>query len=563
MIPVRLRPSNARLALFMGLAVVFLVALFARTFYVQVIAAPDLRAKGQEQYSRVIQLDAPRGIIYDRDGCRLAVSQTMATVYANPKQIGDPLTVAKVLAPILEQPVDSLLEKLNQNTGFKYLARKIEADRGEKVVALDLDGIFVCAEDKRVYPTGALAPQVLGFVGTDNVGLAGLEKEYEELLAGRPGQLQVVSDLSGNRLATTNLEEAAPGGSITLTIDKDIQFQVEQVLVDVVEEFHAKKACAVVIEPHSGEILAMANTPVFDTNAYGTVDEQDRRNWVVTDQYEPGSTFKMVVAAAALEAGLVTPETVFKLGKDIQVYDRVVHESHKDLPEVRELTVTDILAQSSNVGAVTLGLELGKDRLVDMIEMFGFTKKLGIDFPGEAPGTMLSPDKWSGTTIANVPIGQGISASPLQLATAYAAIANDGVLVQPHLVRGATSPWTRRVVSQTVAADLREMLAVTVEDGTGTRAQVAGYQVAGKTGTAQKVDEENGGYADDRFVASFVGMVPADQPRLVILVMVDEPGTEHLGAWVAAPAFSKIADLSLRILGIPPGEGDVTVSKGD
>ncbi len=554
MTPVNLRPNNRRLALFMGFAVIFLAALFARTFYVQVVAAPDLQAKGQQQYSQTVKLDAPRGIIYDRDGCRLAVSQTMATVYANPRQVKDPSSTAEALAPILDRPVGELLEKLNEDSGFKYLVRKIKAAKGEEVKALELDGIFVCAEDKRVYPAGTLAPQVLGFVGTENTGLAGLEREYDDLLAGEAGALQVMSDLSGNRLSTTYLEEASPGDSITLTIDKDIQFEVEKVLSDIVKEFEAQKACAVVLEPDSGEILAMANTPVFDTNDYGSVDEKDRRNWIVTDQYEPGSTFKMVVAAAALEEGLVTPETTFTLGKEIQVYDRVVHESHENVPEERELSVTEILAQSSNVGAVTLGLELGKDRLVSMIEKFGFTKKLGIDFPGEASGMMLPADEWSGTTIANVPIGQGISASPLQLAAAYAAIANDGILVQPHLVRDISSPWTRRVVSANVAAQLRAMLAVTVEDGTGTNAQIAGYQVAGKTGTAQKVNEEEGGYADDRFVASFVGMVPADHPRLVILVMVDEPSTEHLGARVAAPAFAKIAELSLRMLGIPPSE---------
>ncbi len=551
-----LRPSNKRLALFMGFAVVFLLALFARTFYVQVVAAPDLKAKAESQYSRTLCIDAARGVIYDRDGSRLAVSQSTATVYANPKQVEDAADTARRLAPLIGRPAHEVLEKLSTDSGFVYLARKIPLDKGDEVKALDLPGVLVCAEDKRVYPTKALAPQVLGYVGTDNEGLAGLELQYDELLSGTPGELRVVSDRVGNRLSTTSLQEAVPGTSITLTIDQDIQFEVERVLARVVEEFKAKKACAVVLEPATGEILAMANTPTFDTNIFPSVAEKDRRNSVVTDQYEPGSTFKMVVAAGALEAGLVTPSTTFTLGPTIQVYDRVVHEAHDDVPAVRELSVTDILAQSSNVGAVTLGQKLGKDRLVDIIERFGFTQKLGIDFPGEAEGSMLPREKWSGTTIANVPIGQGISASPLQLAASYAAIANDGVLVQPHLVRDVTQPWTRRVVSERVATQLRTMLAVTVEDGTGTNAQVAGYEVAGKTGTAQKVDEVNGGYADDRFMASFVGMVPADDPALVILVMVDEPSTEHLGARVAAPAFAEIAGLSLRILGVPPNSGE-------
>jgi cell division protein FtsI (penicillin-binding protein 3) len=280
------------------------------------------------------------------------------------------------------------------------------------------------------------------------------------------------------------------------------------------------------------------------------VQESDRRNMAVTDQYEPGSTFKMVVVAAALEAGLVTPETVFSLKPTITVYDREVHEAHEDVPAVRDFTVTQILAKSSNVGTVTLGLEVGKARLVDMIRNFGFIEKTGLDFPGEVDGQMLAPEKWSGTTIANVPIGQGIAVTPLQLAAAYAAIANGGIMVQPHLVRGAEAS-SRQVVSKKVADQLRQMLLVTVEDGTGKLAQVKGYEVAGKTGTAQKV-KETGGYYEDHVVASFVGMVPANNPRLVILVTVDDPATQQFGSYVAAPAFAQIAGFSLRRLGIPP-----------
>lgn len=548
--------TNKRLALFMGFALLFLAALLVRAFYVQVIAAPGLQKKADDQHIRTVQLDAPRGIIYDRDGEELAISETMATVYADPGQIKDPAAVAQRLTPILDRSADELLAKLNSGANCEVLARKIDRVAGQQVKDLQITGVWVSSEDKRVYPKGALAPQLLGFVGTDNKGLAGIEIEYEDVLAGSPGQMQVVSDLAGNRLATISVREARPGDSITLTIDEDIQFETEKVLAGLMEEFQAKRACAVVIDPSNGEILAMGSTPLFDTNAFGSVEEQDRRNWVVTDQYEPGSTFKMVVTAAALEAGLVSPETTFSLGREIQVYDRVVHESHENIPAVRELTVTQILAQSSNVGTVKLGLEVGKERLVDMIRKFGFTERLDIDFPGEAAGQMLAPEKWSGTTIANVPIGQGIAVSPLQLAAAYAAVANDGRLVQPHLVRGEDEPWTRRVVSETVAAQLRGMLTDTVSDGTGKLAQVKGYEVAGKTGTAQKVKTDGSGYSEDRFIASFVGMVPADAPRLVILVMVDEPANTHLGAYVAAPAFARIADFSLKHLGIAPTAPD-------
>jgi cell division protein FtsI (penicillin-binding protein 3) len=547
--------TNKRLALFMGLALMFLVLLLGRTFWVQVVAAPGLQARADDQSVRTIVLEAARGTIYDRNGESLAVSQTMASVYANPSQIEDPAAVAKQLAPVLGLAEEQLVTKLSGDSCFRYLARKIEQSVGAKVEQLDIVGIGVCPEVKRVYPKGALAPQLLGFVGGDeDKGLAGLELQYEDLLAGEPGESKIVKDRDGNRLATVSTKEAVPGESISLSIDAKIQYEAEKVLTEAVEQFQAKKACAVVLDPSTGEILAMANTPVFDANDYASdlVLESDRRNMVVTDQYEPGSTFKMVTVAAALEAGLVTPQTHFRLGREITVYDMTVHEAHdENLPDVRDLTVTEIVSKSSNVGTVTLGLKVGKTRLVEMIEKFGFTQKLDIDFPGEIDGQMRPLEEWYGTTIANVPIGQGIAVTPLQLAAAYAAIANDGIMVQPHLIEDFAEPWSRQVISKKVAAELREMLTVTVSDGTGTQAQVQGYEVAGKTGTAQKV-KEGGGYYEDRFVASFVGMVPADDPQLVILVTVDEPATQHFGSSVAAPAFAKIAAFALRRLGIAP-----------
>jgi cell division protein FtsI/penicillin-binding protein 2 len=547
--------TNKRLALFMGFAVVFLVVLMGRTFWVQVVAAPALQEKAEGQSVRTITLDAPRGTIYDRGGEVLAMSRQMASVYANPSQIKDAADAAAKLAPVLGLAEEELLSKLNGDGVFRYLARKIDTAVGDRVEELKISGIGVCAESKRVYPKGPLAPQLLGMVGGDtDSGLAGLELQYEDELAGQAGELQIVRSRSGSRLATNSLKEAVAGEDIHTTIDAEIQYQTEKVLSDTVARFEAKKACAVVLDPTTGEILAMANTPVFDANQYASsaIQESDRRNMAVTDQYEPGSTFKMVVVAAALEAGLVTPDTMFHLKPTITVYDREVHEAHMDdVPPIRDFTVTQILAKSSNVGAVTLGLEVGKASLVDMIRRFGFTEKLDIDFPGEAGGQMLAPEKWSGTTIANVPIGQGIAVTPLQLVAAYAAVANGGVMLQPHLVKDQGESWSRRVVSETTAAQLRQMLTVTVEDGTGKLAQVEGYSVAGKTGTAQKV-KETGGYSEDHVVASFVGMVPAADPKLVILVTVDDPAVAQFGSSVAAPAFAKIAAFALRRLGIPP-----------
>ncbi len=555
-----MRRSNKRLALFMGVALVFFFGLFGRAFYVQVVAAPDLQRQAAEHTTRTIELNARRGTIYDRNGQPLAISQAMATVYATPGDVKDPAAAAAQLAPILGVSESDIYQKLSSGAGFKYLARRVALSIGVQVKELDIEGITVIEEDKRVYPMGALAPQLLGFVGGDDYkGIAGLELQYDDSLSGTPGELTVLSDLlTGNRVKTIATREAVPGESITLTIDAEIQFKMEQVLAGVVEQFKAQKAFGVVLDPETGEVLAMANTPVFDANDYAgaALQEADRRNAVVSDQYEPGSTFKMLVVASALEAGLVTPDSTFELGPDITVYDRVVHEAHDDVPKVRHLSVTEILAQSSNVGAVTLGLKVGKERLAQMVSAFNFTEKLGIDFPGEAAGEMPKAEEWSGTTIANVPIGQGVAVTPLQMAASYAAVANDGILVQPHILKADADFWSRRVINPVVAAQLREMLKVTVDDGTGSRARVEGYEVAGKTGTAQKVNHEAGGYYEDRYVASFVGMVPAVDPELVILVMVDEPTTSHLGALVAAPAFSEIAAFAVNRLGIAPSASD-------
>lgn len=536
-------------------SLVFVVALFAvlavKAVQIQVVHGSEYEAIAQRQQVREFTTSSKRGVIYDRNGEELAVSRRMASIVADPLLVQDPVAAAEALAPILGLEASTLADKLTGDNRFAFLARKIDPALGRQVLDLGLRGISVQPEEKRVYPKGALAPQVLGYVGTDNVGLAGIEKQYDEQLTGVSGKRGVVGDPFGRTLGVIFDQEGREGRSVVLTIDEKIQFVAEQAVATAVEKFGALKGTAIVLDPRSGEVLAMANVPYFDANEFGLQKEEERRNASVTDQYEPGSTFKMVVAAAALEGGLVQPDTSFDLAPTITIYDRTVHEAHEDIPAVRSLTVTEILAQSSNVGAVTLGLEVGKELLVDAIHDFGFTDRTGIDFPGEAVGSMLSPDEWSGTTIANVPMGQGISVTPIQLAAAYGAIANGGVYVQPHLAKGAAIVPSRRVISEEVARQLRDMLRVTVATGTGQEAQIEGYVVAGKTGTAQKV-LPSGGYSNDTFIASFIGMVPADDPALVILVSIDEPTVEYYGSLVAAPAFAQIADFALRRFGIPP-----------
>lgn len=552
--PVRRSQANRRILASACLLALAFLLLAGRSFYLQVVRASEYAPRAERQQLARQEIPVKRGIIYDRGGDELAVSKRMATIAVDPIELKDKPGAARLLAPMLQMEESDILAKLAQPGNFVYLGRRIDPAIGECVTAMEIPGVIVRSEDKRIYPNGALASQVLGYVGTDNVGLAGIELQYDQVLSGKDGSRQVLTDLSGRPLEIVAEEAPQEAASITLTIDKDIQYLTEQVLAQTVEQHEALRGGAIVLDPRTGEIVAMANTPIFDANEYGNMPSEAQRNACITDQFEPGSTFKMVLVAAALSAGIVTPDTVYKLAPSIQVWDRVVHEAHEEVPEEREMTVTEILAQSSNVGAVTLGMDVGKERLVQMIRDFGFTAKLDVDFPGEVAGMMLEPDKWSGATIANVPIGHGISASALQLAAAYGAVANDGILVQPHLVRDHTDLYARRVVSAEVAATIRSMLVATVAEGTGKAARVSGYTVAGKTGTAQKVKKGGGGYSHDEFVASFIGMVPAESPRLVIFVWVDEPTNGYLGSEVAAPAFAKIAAFALTQLGIPPSE---------
>jgi cell division protein FtsI (penicillin-binding protein 3) len=396
---------------------------------------------------------------------------------------------------------------------------------------------------------------VLGYAGVDNHGLAGLELSLERVLGGRDGRERIVKDASGEVIDTVPSQTERDGTDVYLTLDHTIQATAQAVLSQTVAQWHAKSATAIVLDPRTGGVLAMATSPSFNANDYSQVARDFQRNRAVTDTYEPGSTFKLVTVAGALSQHLVTPSTRFVLPYSIHVADRVIHDAEPRGTEM--MSVAQILARSSNVGAITLAEQLGQHDLAHWISRFGFGRRTGIDYPGESPGIVLPERRWSGSTIGNVPIGQGISVTPIQLASAYAAVANRGVWRRPHLVDhvgdGATvRPARRRIVSRAVAVQLLQMLKNVVLDGTGTLAAVPGYQVAGKTGTAAKVDPD-GTYSKTRYVASFIGIVPASRPRLVILVSVDEPRGAIWGGVVAAPAFSQIAKFDLQYL-----EGGIT-----
>jgi cell division protein FtsI (penicillin-binding protein 3) len=541
------RVPNRRIRLLLVFFTLAFLAAFGRAVWLQAVHAQPLArlARGQQQVT--IDLPAARGSILDRNGVELAIGKQAITVYANPRHIADPRATAIAAGRALRVDANRLYSRLaDRSRGFVYLARKADPKRAEALRSLELTGIGFYPEERRVYPQGTVASHVLGFAGLDNRGLAGLELALDGTLTGRNGRRTVVRDPFGRTLEVLSSVPAHEGRSVRLTLDNTLQANAESVLLRTVRRWGAKAATAVVLDPRTGEVLAMAAQPGFDANRFPRTSRDVQRNRAVTDTFEPGSTLKVVTVAGALSEGLVTPSTPFSLAPTIQVADRVIHEAHRDWTE--RMTVAQILSRSSNVGTITLAEQLGRDRLERWIARFGFGRKTNLDFPGEIAGIL--PSYWSGSTIGTLPIGHGIAVTPIQMAAAYGAVANGGVWLRPRLV--ADRPIKRRrVVSKAVSDQLMSMLEDVVIEGTGQEAEVEGYQVAGKTGTAAKPDP-SGGYSSSRYVASFVGVVPASAPRLVVLVTVDEPRGAIWGGVVAAPAFQEIARFALQYLEIPP-----------
>jgi cell division protein FtsI (penicillin-binding protein 3) len=549
------RVVNRRIRLFLAALVLAFGVLLLRAAWLQGVRAQSLSRLAQSQHREQVTIPAGRGTIYDRTGAQLALGEQAITVYANPRQITNPRTAAEAASRALGVDETQLLARLSDRShGFVYVARQADAPRARALQRLKIPGFGFYPEERRSYPLGSVAAQVLGYVGVDGTGLSGLELANNRELAGRAGQETIVTDPGGRTIDVLSDRPEVEGRDLYLTIDQTIQANAESVLRQTVRKWGAKSATAIVLDPRTGAILAMAVQPGYDANAFPDAPRDLQRNRAVTDTYEPGSTFKLVTVGAALSERLVTPSTRFVLPYSIQVADRVIHDAEPR--GTVNYSVAQILSHSSNVGAITLAQLLGKDRLASWISRFGFGQKTGVDFPGESPGIVLPKDQWSGSTIGNVPIGQGIAVTPVQMASAYAAIANRGVWSRPHLVDhvdggGRPSLHRRRVVSRPVAAELMTMMRDVVAEGTGIYAAIPGYQVAGKTGTAQKPDP-HGGYSLDKYVASFVGIVPASRPRLVVLVAVDEPRGAIWGGVVAAPAFAEIGRFDLQYLEVPP-----------
>lgn len=516
----------------------------------------------ENQRERVIPFPARRGAIFDRNGESLAVSLDHEMIFVDPAHVEDVTATATALGPVIDIPAEELIPKLSgtiPGDRFEYIARQVSPDVAKKVRALDLEGIYFEDEPKRYYPGGRLAAHLLGFVNVDGTPFGGVEGAYDGVLKGEAGEMTLEQDPSGRALPQAEFKQTRPepGRSLFLTVDKDVQYFAEHTLAGAVEQFSADAGSAIVMRVGTGEILAMANVPTYDPNRAGRSDPAAQRNRAVTDVYEPGSAFKIVTASGALEEGVVTPKTTYVVPDNLQVADRVINDSHPHAAE--KMTVSEIIEQSSNVGTIKIGLELGGARLQRYMKVFGFGSRTGLDFPGESPGIMLPRAEWSGSTIATLPIGQGVAVTPLQMATAYGTIANDGVWVEPKLLystmddsgkmRTASAPSTKRIISHKTALQMRKILTRVVRKGTGLEAAVPAYQVAGKTGTAQQ-PIPGGGYGNS-YVGSFGGFAPASRPEIVVFVMLDEP-RPIWGGSTAAPTFRAIMEFTLRHLGVSP-----------
>jgi cell division protein FtsI (penicillin-binding protein 3) len=551
-----MRQIDRRLGLlFCTFLLLFSLAL-VRAFWLQGVRGGALRAEARSQQVTRVTIPGQRGRVLDRNGKVLAASEDAADVIATPYQVKNPGRTALRLHDVLAEPTPELAEALSdRSSGFAYLARKVDPTTAARVENLHIAGISTVPTSRRFYPQGELASQVIGAVGTENQGLTGLEHAENDVLGGANGEQDVVHDALGRPLRMETVTPPSVGEDIQTTIDAAIQDRTEEALSETAEHYEAKGAAAIVMNPNTGEILAMANWPTFDPNDLSQAAPEQLENRATGFTYEPGSTFKAFTAAAALEDHVVTPSTSFYLPTEIQVYDRTIGEAHERPP--LDATVAEILAMSSNVGAVRIGLAEGADRFSQWINRLGFGSPTGLDYPGEERGIVPELDEYSGSTMGNLPIGQGLAVTPMQMATGYAAIADGGILRQPTLIEsvgGQTvdhDAGARRVLSARTSAQLRGMLEGVLEPGgTASSVSVPGYVLAGKTGTAQKV--ENGTYSDTRYVASFVGFAPAQRPKLLVAVVVDEPLYVHTGGAVAAPVFGEIAEFALPYLGIRP-----------
>jgi len=560
-----------RVTLLVGVLGVAFGAIQARLLQVQVLESPELRRAARAQQETVVPLDPKRGPIFDRNGKELALSVDVDSVYADPSRVPNATLAGRRLAAALGVRFEEIRGRLKNGKRFAWIERKITPAERRAVERLHIPGIGFVKESKRYYPKEGLAAHVLGYAGLDNQGLDGIEYLLDREVRGRPGRLLALRDGRGGHALGYNERAPTAGHSVVLSLDEVIQHIAERELEETVTEHRALGGTAIVMRPDTGEILALANRPTFDPNTYARFPADTRRNRAIGALYEPGSTFKIVTAGAALDEKKVTPATViFCENGSIQIGKFRIQEDR--LP-FGYLSVREIVEKSSNVGAVKLGQTMSSSVFYRHLTDFGFGRTTGVDLPGESRGLLRSPSEWSGLSQASLSIGQEVGVTPLQSVVAVAAVANGGVLRRPWIVAGLigedgslsrtgrAADSGRRILSPETAAELTSILEAVVTDGTGRAAALPGYRVAGKTGTAQKIDE-TGRYSHGKYVASFVGFVPSHNPALAIIVVVDEPHGGFHGGEIAAPAFARIALPALQYLGVMPEEGGVVLNRG-
>jgi len=550
-------PMQLRIGKLFAVFVILLAAAGVRTFYLGAFQAGKLRQVADGQQLSEVKMPALRGAILDRNGVPLAISQAGEDISATPYLVKQPVAAATRIAAILglrESTVENALTK--PNTGFVYIERGVPEATAQRVAGLHIPGLTLTPVGLRSYPAGPLAAQVLGTVGVDGNGLAGLEYSKNSVLSGANGVRREINDARGEPISVVDVKAARPGRAVTLTLDSSLENAVENVLAAVGAQYRPQSATAIVMDPQSGAILAMANWPRVNANDVTAAPASAATNRAVGMDFEPGSTFKVVAIGGALQDGLVTPSTNFYLPASLQIYDRTIHDAEARGPE--EATVAQILAKSSNIGAIEIGGKLGGARFNHWVSRLGFGRPTGVDLPGEERGIVPQPSQYSGVSMGNLPIGQGESVTPLQLTSAYAAIANGGILRPPHIVgaidgKPMPTPAGRRVFDPGVASELRDMLrGVLAPGGTASQVAIPGYQLAGKTGTANEVVTGTAGYSKTAYDASFVGFAPAGDPQVLVSVEVSAPRGAIYGSEVAAPAFGQIMSFALPYLKIPP-----------
>src|SRR5215467_4948294 len=540
-----------------GIMALWATVIGCRLFFLHVVHSADYKQRAERQQQRTLDLSPRRGVIYDRNGNELAVSVKVDSVFAVPDEIQNLDRTAKTLSALVGVPKKELIDKLASQRLFVWVKRKLNADQAAAVRNAKLPGIYFQKEDMRYYPKRELASHVLGYVDIDEKGLGGLEYRYNDSIRGDPGRVLVMTDARGRSFNSIE-QPVAAGANLITTIDQNIQYIVEKEIAATAEKTRATGISIIVMDPRSGEILGMGNYPTFNPNEFGKYNAQARINRGIGHTYEPGSTFKIVTAASAFEEGLADPAELIDCQNGvITLFGRVIH----DWKRFGVLSVKQIMQNSSDVGAIKLALRVGDERFAQHIASLGFGKTTSVDLPGEERGLAKPASRWTKSSVGSIAMGQEIGVTPLQIVRMVSAVANGGILYQPYIVKriehplngvlSETSPHGERVISADTAAKLQDMLEVVVTDGTATAGKLDGYTAAGKTGTAQKIDE-TGHYSKTKFVASFAGFAPASNPVVAIIVVIDEPVGLHMGGQVAAPVFKKVAEPILRYMSVPP-----------